>query len=118
MQLVSDPSVQAEASAYRTHSKALAALQPLVERYRQAHGQAPSSAAALAYDTVAVVAAALERAGVADRSELREALATMPEFHGITGRIRFRPDGDPLRSAVIKRVTGGGQAVFFREVDP
>jgi peptide chain release factor 1 len=39
MQLVSDPAVQADPAAYRTHSKALAELQPLIERFRD-HEQA------------------------------------------------------------------------------
>jgi peptide chain release factor 1 len=33
--LVSDPAVQADPPTYRTHSKALAELQPLVDRYRE-----------------------------------------------------------------------------------
>jgi peptide chain release factor 1 len=33
--LLSDPAVQADASAYRTHAKALAELQPLVDRFHQ-----------------------------------------------------------------------------------
>src|SRR5688572_13367926 len=32
--LVSDPAVQSDPPSYRTHSKALAELQPLVDRYR------------------------------------------------------------------------------------
>ena len=33
--LLANPSVQADPSAYRTHAKALAELQPLVERFRE-----------------------------------------------------------------------------------
>jgi peptide chain release factor 1 len=33
--LVSDPAVQADTSAYRTHAKALAELQPLIDAYRE-----------------------------------------------------------------------------------
>src|SRR6185436_18611531 len=33
--LVSDPSVQADPPTYRTHAKALAELQPLVDRYHE-----------------------------------------------------------------------------------
>ena len=89
-----------------------------VERYRAVHGVMPSSAAALAFDTVAVLATALEQAGEADRDRVRQALASLPEFQGITGRIRLQPDGNPRRSAVIKRITDQGKVVFFREVDP
>ena len=88
-----------------------------VQRYRALHGETPTSTAALAFDTVALLAEALERAGTAHRSRLRDTLATM-EYHGITGRVRFQSGGDPQRSAVIKRVTEAGEAVFFREVDP
>jgi peptide chain release factor 1 len=35
MALISDPAVQSDASAYRTHTKALAELQPLVDRFRE-----------------------------------------------------------------------------------
>ena len=35
MTLISDPSVQADSNAYRTHTKALSEIQPLMEKFRE-----------------------------------------------------------------------------------
>ena len=79
----------------------------------------PDNNAALAYDaTMLVYAAALQSGG--DRREVRDYLASLTEataHKGVTGTIRFRPDGDPVAQHVVMtridrgvlRVAQGGQ---------
>ncbi|MDB4882785.1 MAG: hypothetical protein JWL95_1551 [Gemmatimonadetes bacterium] len=63
----------------------------------------PDNNAALAYDaTMLVYQAALESGG--DRRKIRDYLASLTEataFKGVTGPIRFRPDGDPVAENVV-----------------
>jgi branched-chain amino acid transport system substrate-binding protein len=42
-----------------------------------------------------------------DREAVREAMVSVPTYHGVTGDITFRPgSGDPVKSAVIMQVKG------------
>jgi len=66
-----------------------------------------NAAAALAYDAVMMIADALERAGSTDRNRLRASLAQTRDFEGVTGRIRFNEQGDPVKDALIMEVSGG-----------
>ena len=88
-----------------------------IARYRELYAQAPTSAAALAYDAVFLIAEALERAGSPDRASLRRELATASYF-GVTGAIHFDGGGDPRRAAVIKRILEDGSTSFFLGVAP
>lgn len=77
---------------------------------RKYAGMNPDDKAALAYDATKAVALAIEKVGP-DRKKIRDYLATIPEedvFEGATGRIRFRPDGDPEnKSIVVTRIRRG-----------
>ena len=70
----------------------------------------PDNNAALAYDaTMLVYAAAVQSGG--DRGKVREYLASLTEataHKGVTGTIRFRPDGDPVaQNVVMTRIDRG-----------
>ncbi len=72
---------------------------------------------ALAYDAVRVLAEAIRKAGSPDRSKIREALAQIKDFHGVTGRITFDENGDPVKSIVIKQIRNG-QVQYFKTITP
>ncbi len=84
-------------------------VQTFVAAYkRKFDGAVPDGNAALAYDATKLLAAAVVRVG-ADRVKIREHLASLREpFAGVTGPIRFRPDGDPIgKNIVMTRVRQG-----------
>ncbi|HEX3867354.1 MAG TPA: ABC transporter substrate-binding protein [Gemmatimonadaceae bacterium] len=87
-----------------------AAVQTFVAAYRRKFNATPDGNAALAYDATKLLAAAVEQVGP-DRSKIRDYLAGLTEttaFHGVTGTIRFRPDGDPIgKEFVMTRVHQG-----------
>ena len=70
----------------------------------------PEGHAALAYDVTKMLAWAIDKVGP-DRKKIRDFLASLTEetaFRGITGKIRFRPDGDPVgKGMVLTRVRHG-----------
>jgi branched-chain amino acid transport system substrate-binding protein len=78
-----------------------------VERFRKRYGRDPDGNAALAYDATMLVARAVERGRT--RAGIRDALASGDiEYDGVTGPIRFRPNGDPIgKSFVMTRVRRG-----------
>lgn len=89
-------------------------VQAFVEAYRRKFNATPDGNAALAYDATKLLAAAVEHVGP-DRKKIRDYLAGLTDataFHGVTGTIRFRPDGDPIgKEFVMTRVHQGSLQV-------
>jgi branched-chain amino acid transport system substrate-binding protein len=84
-------------------------VQAFVAAYRRKYdGAIPDGNAALAYDATKLLATAVVRVG-ADRSRIRDHLASLREpYAGVTGPIRFSPDGDPIgKGIVMTRVHNG-----------
>jgi branched-chain amino acid transport system substrate-binding protein len=74
--------------------------------------------APLAYDAVMLLAAAITRAGSADRAAIRHALATTVDFPGATGPISFNSGGDPHNKAIIIIEFKSGQRLFRNVISP
>ncbi|MBE3577000.1 MAG: ABC transporter substrate-binding protein [Limnochordales bacterium] len=89
------------------------------QKYRAAYGKTPDALAALAWDAAAVMADAIERAlarhKVSDlqgvREGIRQALSGLKDFHGVTGYITFDENRDPIKTALILRVTKNGHEI-------
>ena len=88
--------------------------QRFVRAFKLKYGQVPDGNAALAYDATMLVAEAIRTVGP-NRRAVRDYLAGLTErtaFHGVTGTIRFQPDGDPVgKSFVMTRVVQGSLVV-------
>lgn len=84
--------------------------QRFVDAYRTRFHAEPDGNAALAYDAVQLLAAAVRAVGT-DRTRIRAWLAdrtTERAFPGVTGAIAFLPSGDPIgKSFTMARVTAG-----------
>ncbi len=63
--------------------------------------------AALTYDSGRLLLAAITKAGSLERDKVREALAAISEFEGVTGTMKFKGTGDPTKSAVILQIKDG-----------
>ena len=96
---------------------------PAVKEFRAAFaraypGKEPDAFAALGYDTVRLLLAAIESAGGTDAQAVREALARTKDFAGVTGNITFAAgDRIPLKSVTIMQIDGGKQR-FETEILP
>jgi branched-chain amino acid transport system substrate-binding protein len=86
--------------------------QKFVAAYRAKYGTMPDGNAALAYDATYLLARAIAEAG-SDRKAIRDWLASMSEpYAGVTGPIRFGPNGDPIgKGVVMTRVRNGSLVV-------
>ncbi len=89
-------------------------VRAFVSAYEKKFNASPDGNAALAYDATMLLARAVEKVG-ADRARIRDYLAGLTEataYHGVTGTIRFRGDGDPVgKGIVMTRVRSGAMQV-------
>ncbi len=72
---------------------------------------------ALAYDAVRLLADAIRRAKTDDRKLIRTCLAETRDFSGVTGRISFDENGDPIKSGVIMEIKNG-HSRYLKSVHP
>ena len=73
-----------------------------IQAYEAKYGNKPDDVAALTYDAFGLLWKALQDAGQVDREAVRNALAQIPSYDGVTGNLQFQEgSGDPIKSAVI-----------------
>jgi len=79
-----------------------------IEGYKTKYGNTPDDVAALTYDAFGLIFKALQDAGKIDRQAVRDALAKIPKYDGVTGTMQFQEgSGDPIKSAVIIQIKDG-----------
>ncbi len=95
-----------------------------IDRYKEKYGYEPADVAALTWDATRIVLQAIQNTGGlsgkvrADRKAVREAMAAIPEFPGITGNMKFDEEGDPIKCAVVVQINDAGEFVFTKSVCP
>lgn len=100
------------------------ATKTFIDRYKKAYGYVPDDVAALTWDSLRLVQQAIQDAGTftgkpkKDRKAVRDALAKIKNFKGITGDMTFTEDGDPIKCAVIVRINEKGEFEFYKSVCP
>lgn len=99
--------------------------QALMELYKETYDDDIRTGAVLAYDAVRVIADALERAGSADPTALRDAIAEtdMPSLIAQAGNVTFSETGENEGAAPILMQVQGGKVVQvhpedFAEAEP
>ena len=90
---------------------AIPAIRGFVRAYRSKYGEDPDPFAAQAYDAVKIVAFALRRVGVPewgaiDRAKVRDAIAGLRDYPGVTGILTFDRFGTPAREVFLLRRRG------------
>ena len=101
--------VELDESYFSTHYApdiATETAQKFIQTYEAKYGKKPDDVAALTYDAGKLLLAAVAQAGALDRQKVRDALAQVQEFDGVTGTMKFHGTGDPIKSAVIIHVKG------------
>ncbi len=81
--------------------------QAFIRAYETAYGKVPDDVAALTYDSFGLLFQALGAAGKVDRAAVRDALAAITSYEGVTGTMQFKGTGDPIKSAVIIQIKDG-----------
>ncbi|WP_144555825.1 ABC transporter substrate-binding protein [Bacillus sp. X1(2014)] len=93
-------------------------IQKFVTTYKEKfNGESPNAFNALGYDTVYLLADAIERAGGTDTTKIKEALEKTKDLSRITGTITIDKDHNPIKSATVLEYKDGKQ-VFNTKVNP
>lgn len=88
-----------------------------IAAFEAEYGISPDSTAASTYDTVYLLRAAILKAGQAEPEVIRDSLASLGAYEGVTGKFSFQGSGDPVRSVFILQFQKG-RPVFYDQVDP
>ena len=88
-----------------------------VKKYKEKFQQTPDALGTLAYDATNMLLEAIRKANSGDPGKIRDALASLSGFEGVTGKFTMDENGDPIKSAVIIRIQGGKQR-FLQVVNP
>ncbi|MGD9250097.1 MAG: ABC transporter substrate-binding protein [Desulfobacterales bacterium] len=111
-------------STHYAAAGATGATKEFIERYEKKYGYTPDDVGALTWDALRIVQTAIENTGKLtgklekDRIAVKDALANIKEFDGITGKMTFTPDGDPIKCAVIVRISEKGEFEFYKSACP
>ncbi|MEI7845843.1 MAG: ABC transporter substrate-binding protein [Chloroflexota bacterium] len=88
-----------------------------IAAYTAKYNDTPNDIAALNYDTVYLLKTAVENAGKVERVAIRNGLAAIKEYDGVTGNMQFNDSGDPVKSAVIIKIVNG-KFTYFATAKP
>jgi branched-chain amino acid transport system substrate-binding protein len=110
-------------STHYAAAGATGATKAFIDRFQKAYGYEPADVAALTWDSLHIVQKAIESANltgdiVKDRQAVRDAMAKIQEFEGITGKMTFTEEGDPIKCAVIVRISDKGEFEFYKSACP
>jgi branched-chain amino acid transport system substrate-binding protein len=111
-------------SSHYAAEGATGATKEFIDRYNEKYGYVPDDVGALTWDALNIVKQAIQDCGditgdlAADRKCIRDAMAQIKEFPGITGNMTFTEEGDPIKCAVIVRISEEGKFTFYKQVCP
>jgi branched-chain amino acid transport system substrate-binding protein len=111
-------------STHYAAAGATGATKAFIDRYKAKYGYVPDDVGALTWDALRIVQTAIQNTGklsgdiAKDRKAVRDAMAKIKEFDGITGKMTFTEDGDPIKCAVIVRISDKGEFEFYKSVCP
>jgi len=100
------------------------ATKEFIDTFEAKYGYVPDDVAALTWDSIRLLARAVGNIGSltgdldADRDAVRRELAGIKDFDGITGQMTFTFEGDPIKCAVVVKITDEGEFSFHKSVCP
>jgi branched-chain amino acid transport system substrate-binding protein len=103
---------------------ATGATKEFIDKYNAKYGYVPDDVGALTWDSMNIVKKAIQDCGTitgdikVDRKCVRDAMANIKEFPGITGNMTFNEQGDPSKCAVIVKISNEGKFTFYKQVCP
>jgi branched-chain amino acid transport system substrate-binding protein len=111
-------------STHYAAAGATGATKEFIDRYNEKYGYVPDDVGALTWDTMRLAQQAIQDCGTltgdikVDRKCVRDALAKIKDFEGITGKMTFTEEGDPIKCAVIVRISDAGEFEFYKQACP
>jgi len=111
-------------STHYAAAGATGATKAFIDRYKAKYGYVPDDVAALTWDSMLLVQQAIQNTGgltgdlKKDRENVRTALSQIKKFKGITGEMTFSGGGDPVKCAVIVKISDAGEFTFYKSACP
>ena len=111
-------------STHYAAAGAKGATKAFIDRYKAKYGYEPDDVAALTWDALGLAQKAIESIKELsgsikdDRKAVRDALAQIKDFDGITGKMTFSGTGDPQKCAVIVKISDKGAYEFYKSICP
>jgi branched-chain amino acid transport system substrate-binding protein len=111
-------------STHYAAAGATGATKAFIDRYNAKYGYVPDDVGALTWDAMRIAQQAIQDCGnltgdiEADRKCVRDALAKIKDFDGITGKMTFTEEGDPIKCAVIVKISDAGEFEFYKQACP
>jgi branched-chain amino acid transport system substrate-binding protein len=99
--------------AHYVAAGATGATKEFIDKFKARVGETPSDVGALTWDAMRLVVRAIDNCGqltgdlAADRRCVRDGMAAIRQFDGITGKMSYTRGGDPVKCMVIARVVDG-----------
>ena len=91
--------------------------QDWVKKYQAKYGSKPDALAALAYDAANLLYTAIKEANSDDPAKVKDVLAAVKDYQGVSGQISFDASHNPIKSAVMLQVRDG-QIKYVETVAP
>lgn len=85
-----------------------------VADFQAKYNKVPNSFNALGYDSVQMLAQAIKDAGAADPVQIKDALAKIKDFVGVTGKITIDANHNPIKAGIIIEYINGKQVMKTR----
>ena len=92
-------------------------VKQFVSEFQKKYNAVPDAMAALGYDSVLALVDAIKRAGSTDSTKIRDALATLKDLDGVTGKTTLDADRNAQKPAVIIGIKGG-KFVYKETINP
>ncbi len=92
-------------------------IKSFVDAYREKYGLTPDLYAAHGYDSVLVLAAAIEQSGGEFPSELWSGLRGLRDFQGVTGMLQFDERGDVQKFPRVFVINEGRLVDYKKEIE-
>jgi branched-chain amino acid transport system substrate-binding protein len=111
-------------STHYAAAGAKGATKEFIDKYNAKYGYVPDDVAALTWDAIRLLFQAMQNTGGLtgnldkDREAIKDQLVKIKDFEGITGKMTFTPEGDPIKCAVVVKISDKGEFEFYKSVCP
>ncbi|HAX49879.1 MAG TPA: ABC transporter substrate-binding protein [Ignavibacteria bacterium] len=92
-------------------------IQEFITKYKAKYNSTPDAMAFLAYDAGLILFEAMKKAGTTDPEKVKNELAKIKDFLGVTGKISINEQRNAVKPAVILEIKGG-EFKFKETVQP
>lgn len=113
--------------SFSTHyaaAGAKGATKDFIDKFNAKYGYIPDDVAALTWDATRLLIQAIQDTGALtgdlqkDRDAIKDKLTSIKDFEGITGKMTFGPGGNPIKCAVVVKISDKGEFEFYKSACP